>query len=112
MTADTLPDPDASQIVLIGTLRPARLPPDDWDGVSELSAPSPFPGWHVNAPETYLSGRPELEAFRVRPTRLVRVYAGDDCENPTMTAALCFPDEATGRAHFPLEDFGPAENEG
>ena len=40
---------------------------------------------------------PELEPFVVIPTSLLRVWAGDDPENPQWTVALKFADEAEAR---------------
>ena len=50
-------------------------------------------GWHVNITKDGLAARPDLAEFVVTPGRLRRVWAGDDCETPTMTVALRFEDQ-------------------
>lgn len=54
-------------------------------------------GWHVNMPEAAMDAA--LEAWRLTPApeTPLRVYAGDTPPF-ALTAFLCFPDEATGRA--------------
>jgi hypothetical protein len=51
-------------------------------------------GYRLNTTAAELSARPDLEAWRVTPSHLARVWAGDDPENPTITVALLFADEA------------------
>ena len=55
-------------------------------------------GWHVNTTEAGLSANPDLAPFVVTPSRLRRVWAGDDPVNPTETVALRFADEAEANA--------------
>ncbi len=80
---------------VIGVLiRPAR-----YDADNEMThAEVVFPGWHVNVTPRVMEARPDLEPFVVTPSILRRVWAGDDPENPVLTVALRFADEATGRA--------------
>lgn len=54
----------------------------------------PLPGWHVNTTPAGLTARPELAPYVVTPSRLRRVWAGDDPVNPVATVALKFADEA------------------
>lgn len=74
------------------------FPPVSTEPVSPGSDPlpgaEPVPGWHVNVTPDYLAERPDLHPFVVTPTILNRVWAGDDPEEPTMTVALRFADEA------------------
>lgn len=49
-----------------------------------------LPGFHVNI---VAPCPPELEAYRVDPSPLRRVWAGDDPENPQWTVPLRFADE-------------------
>jgi hypothetical protein len=51
-------------------------------------------GWHVNATLAGMAERPDLEAFVVTPSRMRRVWAGDDPVTPALTVALRFA-EAT-----------------
>lgn len=51
-------------------------------------------GYRLNTTAEVLAARPELAAFRVEPPRMIRVWAGDDPEAPTVTVALRFADEA------------------
>ena len=61
------------------------------------------PEYHVNlptfpqTPDQFMEQRPELVAYRRLPPLLSRIFAGDDPENPTMTLALRFTDEAEAR---------------
>lgn len=77
---------------------------DLWDGrlsdppLEEDGAPIILAGWHVNITPEVLTARPELAGFVVTPSRLRRVWAGDDPTAPVLTVALRFADEATGRA--------------
>lgn len=61
----------------------------DKDGMQTLLGYEP--GYHVNIALQDLT--PELEKFRVFPSQLRRVFAGDDPENPQWTVALKFADE-------------------
>jgi hypothetical protein len=63
--------------------------------------PSPTEGWLVNVTPAVLAANPALADFVVTPSRLARVWAGDDPESPTMTVALRFADEAEALANFP-----------
>ena len=65
----------------------------DKDGMQTLLGYEP--GYHVNIALQDLT--PELEAFRVLPRQMRRVFAGDDPENPQWTVALKFADEAEAR---------------
>lgn len=65
------------------------------------------PYFHIHAPtfgygvepdgsdavDAFFEAHPTLAPYRVEPTMLRRVYAGDDPENRTMTAAMRFADE-------------------
>lgn len=51
-------------------------------------------GYRLNTTAEALTSRPDLETYRVDPPRLARVWAGDDPENPVITVALLFADEA------------------
>jgi hypothetical protein len=62
----------------------------DKDGMQTLLGYEP--GYHVNIALQDLT--PELEAFRVFPSHLRRVFAGDDPADPRGTVALRFADEA------------------
>ncbi len=57
-----------------------------------------YPGFHVNTTTAILAERPDLEPYVVTPETLMRVWAGDDPDNPTMTVALRFADEAEALA--------------
>lgn len=59
----------------------------------------PLTGWHVNVTPDRVT--PEIVPYVVSPSRLRRVWAGDDPLNPVTTIALRFADEAEGRAFFP-----------
>lgn len=63
--------------------------------------PNLLSGWHANITPADLT--PELEPYVVTPSRLRRVWAGDDPTNPVLTVALRFADEDEGRAFFPEE---------
>ena len=65
---------------------------------TEGGEPIPLTGWHVNTTIDGLSARPDLAPFVVTPSRLRRVWAGDDPVNPTETVALRFADEAEANA--------------
>ena len=67
----------------------------DQDGVRPVTGY--VPGYHVNTTTADLAEHPELEAFRVFPSQMRRVFAGDDPENPQWTVALKFADEAEAR---------------
>jgi len=62
----------------------------DKDGMQTLLGYEP--GYHVNIALQGLT--PELEKFRVFPSQLRRVFAGDSPEKPAWTVALRFADEA------------------
>jgi hypothetical protein len=64
---------------------------------SEDGESTPLEGWHVNTTSAALIERPALSAFVVTPSRLRRVWAGDDPSNPVLTVALRFVDEAQAR---------------
>lgn len=61
----------------------------DKDGMQTLLGYEP--GYHVNIALQDLT--PELEAFRVFPSQLRRVFAGDDPADPKWTVALRFESE-------------------
>ena len=65
----------------------------DKDGMQTLLGYEP--GYHVNIALQDLT--PELEAFRVFPSQMRRVFAGDDPADPQWTVALKFADEAEAR---------------
>lgn len=67
--------------------------PTDDDG-----EPIPLDGWHVNITVEGLALRPDLAPHVVTPSRLRRVWAGDDPLNPVATVALRFADEAAAVA--------------
>jgi hypothetical protein len=69
----------------------------------EGGEPVSLPGWHVNVTRRVMIQRPALEAWRVEPETLRRVWAGDDPDDPTVTVALKFDSEAEGRAALGLE---------
>lgn len=81
-------------IDVIGLIFPPVSDEPVWPGSDPLPSAEPVPGWHVNVTPDYLAERPELETFVVTPATLNRVWAGDDPEDPTMTIALRFADEA------------------
>jgi len=55
----------------------------------------PVPGYHVNTTLADLAAHPELEPYRVFPSQMRRLFAGDKWPNePTWTVALKFADEA------------------
>jgi len=56
--------------------------------------PVELPGWHVNATGEGLALRPDLQTFVITPSRLRRVWAGDDPVTPALTVALRFTDPA------------------
>ena len=60
-----------------------------------------LPGFHVNVTSDLMAERPELETFRVEPSPLRRVWAGDDPTNPTITVPLRFADEAEAAKMLP-----------
>ncbi len=62
----------------------------DKDGMQTLLGYEP--GYHVNIALQDLT--PELEAFRVFPSHMRRVFAGDSPEKPQWTVALRFENEA------------------
>lgn len=72
-------------IDVIGTI--VEVPADAQDAV-----PVSLDGWHVNVTAEQMAERPAWHPFRVRPTRMRRVWAGDDPLNPQMTVALRFAD--------------------
>lgn len=73
----------------------------DADG-NEISPPVLLPGYHVNITKADLT--PELEPFRVFPSQMRRLFAGDQWPNePTWTVALKFADEAEARAVLGLD---------
>lgn len=72
-------------IDVIGTI--AEVPPEALDGV-----PVPLDGWHVNVSVEQMAAHPDWQPFRIMPTRMRRVWAGDDPLNPQMTVALRFAD--------------------
>lgn len=53
----------------------------------------PAPGVHYNVTEALMAERPELEAYRVTPSPLQRVWAGDPPEAPQVTVPLRFASE-------------------
>ena len=71
----------------------------DKDGMQTLLGYEP--GYHVNIAIQDLT--PGLEKFRVFPSQMRRVFAGDDPENPQWTVALKFADEDEARAVLGLE---------
>lgn len=48
--------------------------------------------------DAFFVAHPDLIPYRVDPDRLQRIYAGDDPENPSLTAALRFDTEAEARS--------------
>jgi len=72
----------------------------DKDGMQTLLGYEP--GYHVNIALQDLT--PELEAFRVFPSQLRRVFAGDDPADPKWTVALKFADEKTARKQLPFPE--------
>ena len=82
-------------IDIIGTI----YEPGTYDEHGEELTPAvALPGWHVNTTPSYLAEHADLAPFVVTPSRLRRVWAGDDPENPTQTVALRFEDEAEALA--------------
>ena len=71
----------------------------DKDGMQTLLGYEP--GFHVNIALQDLT--PELEKFRVCPSHMRRVFAGDDPADPKWTVALKFADEAEARAVLGLD---------
>jgi len=74
--------------------------PPDAEGVRPVTGYEP--GYHVNIALQDLT--PELEAFRVFPSQLRRVFAGDDPADPKWTVALKFADEKTARKQLPFPE--------
>lgn len=66
--------------------------------LEEGGEPIPLTGWHINTTPAGLIKRPDLAAYVVTPSRLRRVWAGDDPVNPISTVALRFADEAEALA--------------
>jgi hypothetical protein len=62
--------------------------------VTEGGEPIPLDGWHVNTTPEGLAARPDFAPYVVTPSRLRRVWAGDDPVAPTFTVALRFASEA------------------
>jgi hypothetical protein len=60
----------------------------------EGGEPVELPGWHVNATVGGMAERPDLSQFLVTPSRMRRVWAGDDPVTPVLTVALKFADAA------------------
>ena len=60
-------------------------------------------GWHVNITTDGLAARPDLAPYVVTPSRLRRVWAGDDPVNPVATVALKFADEAEALTFLPAD---------
>lgn len=80
---------------IIGTL----IDPGEYDAEGEeITPPVTHDGWHVNILTEGLAERPDLEPYVVTPSRLRRVWAGDDFEAPVMTVALVFPDREAAEA--------------
>ena len=55
------------------------------------------PGVHYNVTEALMAEHPELEAYRVSPPVLQRVWAGDKPEDAAWTVPLRFDTEALAR---------------
>jgi hypothetical protein len=55
-------------------------------------------GYHVNVTPGFLADHPEVEPYRVTPSALRQVWAGDCPFSPVETVALRFADEAEARA--------------
>lgn len=66
-----------------------------------------LPGFHVNVTPDLMMERPELEAFRVEPSPLRRVWAGDDPVNPVVTVPLRFADQKEAAKMLPEAVAGP-----
>jgi len=85
------------------TLDPLEIPilsAPDKDGMQTLLGYEP--GYHVNIALQDLT--PELEKFRVFPSQMRRLFAGDQWpKEPTWTVALRFADEAEARDVLGLE---------
>lgn len=65
----------------------------DKDGMQTLLGYEP--GYHVNTTTADLAAHPELEPYRVFPSQMRQLFAGDQWPNePTWTVALRFADEA------------------
>lgn len=75
------------EIDLIG---PLFDPPE-----AEGGDPVLLDAWHANITAEGLAARPDLLPFRVTPSRMRRVWAGDDPLAPAITVALRFEDEAS-----------------
>lgn len=74
--------------------------PPDAEGVRPVTGY--VPGYHVNTTLADLAAHPELEPYRVFPSRMRQLFAGDQWPNePTWTVALRFADEAEARAAMP-----------
>ena len=80
---------------IIGTLYRTQTDPE--------TPPEPLTGWHVNTTEAGLIANPDLVAFVITPSRLRRVWAGDDPVDPDLTVTLRFDSEAQARAVLGLE---------
>lgn len=55
------------------------------------------PGVHYNVTEALMAEHPELEAYRVSPPVLQRVWAGDKPEDAAWTVPLRFDTESEAR---------------
>ena len=77
----------------IDVIGPLYDPPSEEGGEPVL-----LPGHHANVTPDEMT--PELEAFRVEPSPLRRVWAGDDPLDPVITVALRFNDEAEATARL------------
>jgi len=66
----------------------------DPDPANPDAPPVAYPGWRVNITTQGLAMRPDLAAYVVTPSRLRRVWAGDDPTDPEVTVALSFASEA------------------
>jgi hypothetical protein len=68
--------------------------------LDETGAPTGalVPGCHVNVSARFMAGHPSAEPYRVTPSALRQVWAGDDHLSPVETVALRFADEAAARA--------------
>lgn len=85
-------------IDVIGLLYDTPSPSEGWSPGDPLPEAEALPGWHVNVTPEVMARRPALEAYRVTPATLRRVWAGDDPATPVRTVALRFADEAEAAA--------------
>ena len=69
----------------------------EWDARYHLNLPAFGYDGPTGPVDAFFAAHPALEPYRVNPSPLSRVYAGET-EPPTLTAAVRFADEGEARA--------------